>query len=218
MTAGRAVDGVRVRQTVFSDAPDVLADIYQESANMAVWRRQPEAFVTEECRQALTERRFTGSSTALSSMQLQHLDEAIPELVPYPHLRADVQSLAEMFICLFGLQAVGLRMTPLAKAMCPRFHVDRVPCRLVTTYLGKGTEWLPHHRVDRSKLGAGNGGLSDAESGLYSDPDAVQTLAHAHVALLKGELWEGNENAGLVHRSPAIGPGEQRLLVTMDCM
>ncbi|WP_428354217.1 DUF1826 domain-containing protein [Methyloprofundus sp.] len=37
-------------------------------------------------------------------------------------------------------------------------------------------------------------------------------------ALLKGERWEGNENAGLVHRSPAINEGERRLLLTLDFM
>ena len=33
---------------------------------------------------------------------------------------------------------------------------------------------------------------------------------------LKGELWEGNETAGLVHRSPALAKDERRLLLTLD--
>jgi hypothetical protein len=36
------------------------------------------------------------------------------------------------------------------------------------------------------------------------------------VALLKGESWENNEGAGLVHRSPAVKSGQQRLLLTLD--
>ena len=66
------------------------------------------------------------------------------------------------------------------------------------------------------KLGAGSAGLSDAESGLYPTKDAIQTLAAGDVALLKGESWEGNEGAGLVHRSPAVKSGQQRLLLTLD--
>ena len=58
---------------------------------------------------------------------------------------------------LFELKSVGLRLTALGHAMCPRFHVDRVPCRLATTYFGSATEWLPHDRVNRSKLGPEQG-------------------------------------------------------------
>lgn len=56
--------------------------------------------------------------------------------------------MVDMFCCLFELKRAGLRLTVLDRAMCPRFHVDRVPCRLVTTYLGAATEWLPHTVAD----------------------------------------------------------------------
>ena len=100
--------------------------------------------------------------------------------------------------------------------MCPRFHVDRVPCRLVTTYAGKATQWLAHDRVDRSKLGPGSEGKPDAESGLYTNVEDIQQLQQGDVALLKGECWEGNEGAGLVHRSPQLTAGTGRLLLTLD--
>jgi len=58
--------------------------------------------------------------------------------------------------------------------------------------------------------------LSDADSGLYTSADAIQTLAIGDVALLKGEHWEGNEGAGLVHRSPMVEAGQQRVLLTLD--
>ena len=121
-----------------------------------------------------------------------------------------------MFCCLFDLKRAGLRLTALDKAMCPRFHVDRVPGRLVTTYQGVATEWLPHEQVDRSKLGEGNNGLTDIHSGLFENEQDIQQLNHGDVAILKGELWEGNENAGLVHRSPALTTDERRLLLTLD--
>ena len=37
-----------------------------------------------------------------------------------------------------------------------------------------------------------------------------------NVSILKGELWKGNENAGLVHRSPEVSSGQARLLLTID--
>jgi hypothetical protein len=44
-----------------------------------------------------------------------------------------------MYQCLFEPEAIGLRIHVLADTMCPRFHVDRVPVRLLCTYRGPGT-------------------------------------------------------------------------------
>jgi hypothetical protein len=141
-------------------------------------------------------------------------------------LSKDIAQLVDMFCCLFDLKRAGLRLTVLDRAMCPRFHVDKVPCRLVTTYQGIATEWLPHQCVDRSKLGFGNEGMSDEKSGLFQQSEDIQRLYKGEVALLKGEGWEGNEGAGLVHRSPSMSASNQsiwantasesRLLLTLD--
>ena len=121
-----------------------------------------------------------------------------------------------MFCCLFELEEVGLRLAVLNQAMCPRFHFDQVPCRLVTTYHGIATQWLENDAVDRSKLGRGSNGQPDSASGLYNDESDIQQMSAGDVALLKGERWSGNENRGLVHRSPVTSSEEVRLLLTID--
>jgi hypothetical protein len=131
-------------------------------------------------------------------------------------LSENIAELVDIFCCLFELERVGLRLTALDGAMCPRFHVDRVPTRLVTTFQGIATEWLPHDVVDRSKLGLGSEGKSDEESGIFSTKEDIKQLTSGDVALLKGEGWEGNEGAGLVHRSPSLAMGGKRLLLTLD--
>ena len=100
--------------------------------------------------------------------------------------------------------------------MCPRFHVDWVPCRLITTYHGAATEWLPHQCVDCSRLGTGNKGQSGRRSRLDFKRSDIQQLSSGDVSLLKGERWEGNENAGLVHRSPQQCLNEPRLMMMLD--
>ncbi len=204
------------RRIVTDSQPDGLADLYQENVNIAIWQRQLEDELTRECQTLMTSKSFSGHRLALPSSKFSQLDQVFSDLAPFPLLLSDIQLLIEMYSCLFELDAVGLRLTPLRDSMCPKFHVDRVPCRLITTYLGKGTQWLPHDCVDRSKLGAGSAGLNDRVSGLYSDERSIQSLAPGDVALLKGELWEENEGAGLVHRSPAVEPEETRLLLTLD--
>ena len=128
-------------------------------------------------------------------------------LIDAQPLCQDIAELADMFCLLYGLKQIGLRLTVLDSAMCPRFHVDRVPCRLVCSYHGIASEWLPHDKVDRVKLGRGNNGLTDEESGLYQSAQDINQLEIGDVAMLKGELWQGNENAGLVHRSPHVPDG-----------
>jgi hypothetical protein len=49
---------------------------------------------------------------------------------------ADVTWLVAAYTCLVGARRVGLRLRVLDGAMCPRFHVDNVPLRLLTTYAG----------------------------------------------------------------------------------
>ena len=51
---------------------------------------------------------------------------------------------------------------------------------------------------------------------LISKSDDIQQLEKGDVALLKGESWIGNEEAGLVHRSPELERGTSRLLLTLD--
>lgn len=207
-----------IRQTPFGPTPNVLADIYHQDVNMATWQRSITSTLTKECETLLEETNFTTNRLTLSISKLDRLGEALTELSDFPNLLEDLQLLIDMFSCLLDLESVGLRLTSMKDAMCPKFHVDRVPCRLITTYSGKGTEWLPHHKIDRRKLGPGSAGLSDIESGLYSSPNDIQTLESGDVAILKGELWEGNEGAGLVHRSPSSNSGTKRLLLTLDSL
>ena len=44
----------------------------------------------------------------------------------------------------------------------------------------------------------------------------IEQLDTGHVALLKGESWQGNDGAGIVHRSPYKESNYQRLYMTID--
>jgi len=121
---------------------------------------------------------------------------------------SDLKWLISAFACLLGARRIGVRLRVLDKAMCPRFHVDHVPVRLITTYAGIGSQWLEEGAMDRLQLGQANAEPQDAAS--------IRQLNSGDVALLKGEKWHGNEGFGLIHRSPQPAPGERRLLLTLD--
>ena len=205
------------RQAVIGEKLDVLADIYNDEVNIAIWHRTLPQSILDATSKVLLKKPNLQISLAADPADIREvLVNALGMHAESAALATDIARLVDMFCYLFDLKNVGLRLTALSHAMCPRFHVDNVPCRLATTYSGNATEWLPHDRVDRSKLGPGSSGKPDAESGLYSRNDDIQQLVTGDVALLKGESWIGNEEAGLVHRSPGLRAGTSRLLLTLD--
>lgn len=197
--------------------PSVLANIYESQFNIAIWQRElPLALQGVLERFVETYPTFQTSMTFDANNALPSLIEVLKSKEPTNLLAEDLAQIIDMFCCLFEQNRVGLRLTVLSKAMCPKFHVDQVPCRLVSTYHGDATEWLPNVGVDRAKLGHGSDGLADHESGLYLHQNDIQQLNKGDVALLKGERWEGNESAGLIHRSPGLQQDKKRLLLTLD--
>ena len=146
---------------------------------------------------------------------LAGLETVLPAISHGP-LTHDMAELADMFCCLFDLTRVGLRLTVLRRAMCPRFHVDQVPCRLVTTYEGEATEWLSAGSACPEPAVLSLGQPAEGRSTAMHGSPGVHKLAAGDVSLMKGEGWIGNEQGGLVHRSPDVASGAERLLLTLD--
>lgn len=205
------------RRLIEDDDPTVLSGIYNDDCNIVTWKRDLDTELQHVVSEFLkANSSFQASMTLSPQNAFTAIHKALGGSESTSRLSKDIAELVDMFCCLFDLGKAGLRLTVLNKAMCPRFHVDYVPCRLVTTYQGVATQWLPHDSVDRSKLGQGSDGKPDEKSGLFTKPDSIQQLSCGDVALLKGERWEGNEQAGLVHRSPTVYNDEKRLLLTID--
>lgn len=203
-------------RSVQGDEPDVLTQIYEQDINLCCYQRSLSPLVTEYS-QILLENSHLNIRAVVT---LEKLEEQLQNLLPAhtakTHFVADLMLVIEMYSYLFELDEVGLRLQVLDRAMCPRFHTDKLGCRLVTAYQGAGTEWLDEHQLDRTKLGAGNGGLPDAESGLYADQEQINQATVGDVLLLKGEGWFGGEGKGVIHRSPAVPSGQKRLVATLD--
>jgi len=195
---------------VHGGKPECLTEIFRDEVNLAVWRREPRT----ECLDFA--RHFASEISSFERFVAQEKDEPVDEVLPrwalqLPGARAwlaDVRELIAMYRCLFEPAAVGIRVHVLADTMCPRFHTDRVPARLLVTYSGRGTEWLAEPNVLRP---ANPGPLPEQPVA----ENRIQVMPTGSVAILKGEAWIGNEGRGLVHRSPA--PGDTpRLVLGLD--
>ncbi len=201
----------------FSEELSGLAGIYQDDVNLMVWQRN----LDSETKQSVSAVLQTGRSLSLNQIVTpenvsQSLERGLPQVEGRDALIRDIALLVDAYCCLFDLETAGLRLTQVDRAMCPRFHVDQVPCRLITTFAGPATQWLEENSLNRSKLGRGSNGQPDSSSGLIQANANIQQITVGDVALLKGERWEGNEGRGIVHRSPGVEQGQQRLLLTLD--
>jgi hypothetical protein len=195
--------------------PIVFTDIYQSEINIAIWQRKLPATLQNSVKTFLElNPTFQTKMILKPEDALSRISESFNNNMT--EVSEDIAELVDMFCYLFELKEAAMRLKVLDQAMCPKFHVDKVPCRLVTTYQSLGSEWLPHEVVDYTKLGWGCNGLPDSESGLYQNESDIQRLSCGDIALLKGTLWEGNENTGLIHRSPVLPANEKRLVLTLD--
>ncbi len=201
-------------QQIVSEQIDVFGEVLRDGVNLAIWQRQLPPQISDFAHALLAQGEPLAESMVLeladpdAEPNLSGLLEGYTDLPGQTAFLQDVSWLVSAFACLFEAKRIGLRLRILDKAMCPRFHVDHVPVRLITSYAGVGSEWLAEGVMARRRLGD-----PAAEP---NDPTQIQRAEAGHVLLAKGEKWVGNEGGGLIHRSPQPPAGERRLLLTLD--
>ncbi|WP_152219091.1 DUF1826 domain-containing protein [Pseudomonas sp. SCB32] len=205
-----ALDSPAGPRQVLGDDPQVLAEVLKEDVNLAIWQRTLYPEIS-----AFADRLGSRPLDLKQSLDVQGERVVLRELLPeharldgFSLFRADLEWLLEAFACLTGARRIGLRLRSLDRAMCPRFHVDHVPLRLVTTYIGPASQWLEEWAMARTRLADPTAEPNDAVQ--------IRQMAAGDVGLFKGEKWAGNLGGGIVHRSSQPASGERRLLLTLD--
>lgn len=195
---------VLARSARLSADPAVLAEIRDPQCSLAVWQRGvPADFAPLVEQGAQDDLRFVSDVAGLPDRLLGALPAAGFGGPPALHaaLAADAACLAALFCDACDLAAFELRLEVVRGDSCRRFHADYVTARLITTYLGEGTDWLDE--ADAARLAAG------------AAPRAIHRLGAGDVGLFKGKLGEGSP---AIHRSPPIAetPGAVRLLLVLN--
>lgn len=170
------------------DNSDVLCEIFRNEVNLAVWQRPTDPLLLSYTSQLPADMLFK------RMLQLDEIQPTLQRILPDGEgreaLAVDIHDAAQMLGCVMDTETIGVRLGVLQHAQCPNWHTDHVMLRLLITYQGEGTQYLP----------AGFGS------------NAVQLLPQ-HIALLKGSAWSESSSA-IVHRSP---PGSaRRVVLTLD--
>ena len=93
---------------------------------------------------------------------------------------------------------------------CRRYHIDNVPMRLLVTYYGKGTEWLPPSACNY--LAYYNGEKNEK---IIKDKSKKKFLNSWDIAIFKGKKFIDGDR-GILHRTPDAALGKQSLLMRID--
>ncbi|MGF1605918.1 MAG: DUF1826 domain-containing protein [Rhodothalassiaceae bacterium] len=115
----------------------------------------------------------------------------------------DVEGLAHAFCEIARSDCVDVRLERVGHDACWKFHRDCVEARLLTTYRGPATEWVPPTHSEQALR----------EQKRFNGP--IEHLRRHDVAIFKGSC--AGEGSGIVHRSPPIlGTGQTRLLLVLN--
>jgi hypothetical protein len=130
-------------------------------------------------------------------------------------LESDLTSLSTTLFDIAKPHALVVRFCVIDSDQCRKFHVDYLRYRLLATYLGPGTEWVPDEYVDRAALSNPPVDPTAANAVIVKDSNEIRRAAAGDVLLMKGARHP--HGVGLVHRSPPIeGTGRARVLLTLS--
>ncbi|WP_417591593.1 DUF1826 domain-containing protein [Parasphingorhabdus sp.] len=180
---------------------EALDAIRDEDISIALWERELPAGLSELNLDDIADIRFTADIDELHGPLDDALDEAGHRKgSPRDALHNDIVALAKCFARIMETDLVEIRLEHVTTNACKKFHADYVTARLITTYMGQGTQWLEGDDA------------ADCDCG---EPHKIQQMAAGDIALFKGRLWSAKAPA--IHRSPPIeGTGEERLVLVIN--
>ena len=179
----------------------VLARIHEHPVNITVWQRSLPASVQEWLASlspaSLPKTRFIAAPKNCVKIFQELWREHGQSGEPARQLCADMGRLCSVFSQIMGAPKIHVRLEAVTDNACKKFHIDCVKARLITTYLGPGSEW------------------GYAKEG--SIPQKIYQFSTGDVALFKGCLFPGFQMPQVLHRSPPIaGTGITRLVLCVD--
>ena len=174
--------------------PSVLERIHSPDIGLAMWQRFTRLNLLVSASSLLVRPPFTLTVTDTPDMAARRLCHDL--LLFHWPLYADFRRLAGRFATLATSTLVRLRLEHVVDDACRKFHIDAVGLRMLSTYVGPGTEWMDV------------GGK-------------VRRMATMAVAIFKGTAFPG-AGPRVPHRSPPLSAGmldgQSRLVLCIDAM
>ena len=197
--------------TVF-EAKDLrdLATFKHQEGQLAILERQPlgggDKFFKKLSERPLNVIGIVGKKTCVEEILALLEDEISEDLKSsdfYMQWVIDMAGVCNIFCETLATSTVGFCLA--TKRACQRYHVDNVPLRLLVTYYGKGTEWVPDSAVDRLAY----------DSGMPNDKILTNNNARKFLNAWDIAIFRGGPD-GLLHRTPDSALNTPSILLRLD--
>ena len=141
-----------------------------------------------------------------------HLDKQLLKRVKdYVFYYKWIKDMSEISILYFNIIKKNRLNFSLKTARgCKRYHIDNVPVRLLVTYYGKGTEWLPRDACNYSAYYNG-----ESNEKIIKIKNKSRFIEPWSVAIFKGQKSKGGTKA-ILHRTPDEALNKKSLLMCLD--
>lgn len=198
--------GIRPSSTVVvGRSPDILWKWREADVELVLWQRVWDSQLVKQLDalpvSALPRFRVVTAPNGIR-LSIRQLIPGVDESPVLFALVSDIEALTTHFANVTGVDEVAVRLDVIDHDACSLFHRDRAYARLLTTYLGPGTIWVPTACHAQA--------LKDQQS--YSGP--THEMSRFAVGMFHGSL---SSPRGLVHRSPKLsGSGRSRLLLCLN--
>lgn len=183
--------------------PSILGSIRELECNLAIWQRPAFADFAAMTIGTPHDLRFVSKVAELPAKLAKELATGGfgGGAALHRALIDDAAQLARLFCVAMELATFELRLEVVRTDSCRKFHADYVTARLITTYVGEGTDWLDD--ADARRVAAG------------AEPRQINRLAPFDVGLFKGKIATPTP---AIHRSPPIAEtsGGARLLLVLN--
>jgi len=194
---------------------DAIARLAARDMNLVSWHRVLPAGLEAQLEQWAKD--FPAKFDEVLSMPHGDLSECTHGLAEPARswLMSDVAALTARLAKLADARRLRVSLGAVRTDQCRKFHFDFVRYRMITTYVGPGTQWLPDEAVNREALEHPENCPCDANKEIVRDADAIRHAIPGEVVLMKGALHP--HRLGAVHRSPPIeGTGLVRVVLIVS--
>ena len=146
---------------------------------------------------------FTNVRNDLRKLLLKIIDPSLRVNDFYNYWLSDMEEVCKTFCYMENTNSLSFWLG--TRRGCRRYHVDNVSKRLLVTYAGQGTEWIPNNSADRRAYEAGEPNKNIIRN--KNDPNFIDEWS---IAIFKG----GSD--GILHRTPDTALNGPSILMRLD--
>lgn len=196
-----------IQNWAIGNSRGILRKIHQKETNIVIYERNTDALFKEINHLLDANIEFRSSGDPDSLRKALDTDKSLKLCTL---IKDDILRFLQQFKDISGSKSFRLLFAVISTNMCTKLHSDINDLRMLCTYAGSGTIWVPDAAIDEKA----NHPKSNSKE-IIIDESLLRQAKPGDVVILKGALYPDADP--ILHRSPSIEESNQkRLLLRID--